>query len=175
MEVSARSAEPGGLDQRDGELLVRARTKMPFLNVVMRADQDGDAAAFVARAKEFFFSHERGFVVLAWPGDPELEEAALGAGLFPILERYPEMVCHKPLGPIAADVREVTELSDAAAYWRVCDEAYPSLGFPAGLFAEAYSPEDLLGQPDASACVAWDGDTPLACAAVFMAESVGMV
>src|SRR3954447_23676131 len=175
MEVSARSAEPGGLDQRDGELLVRARTAMPFLNVVMRAGTDGDAAAFVTRAKDFFFPHERGFVVLAWPGDPALEQAATEAGMLTVMERYPEMVCHKPLDPIAADVREVAELSDAAAYWRVCDEAYPSLGFPAGLFAEAYSPEDLLEQPDASACVAWEGDTPLACADVYMAEGVGMV
>src|SRR3954452_12275571 len=100
MDVSARTAEPGGLDRRDGELLVRARTAMPFLNVVMRANPDGDATAFVTRAKEFFFSHERGFVVLVWPGDPALEEAALGAGLFPIMERYPEMVCHKPLDRI---------------------------------------------------------------------------
>ena len=175
MDVTASSAEPGGLDQSDSGQIVRSRSTMPFLNVVMREGPGADPAALIARAKDSFFPRERGFVAMCWPGDPDLEQAALEAGMFPIMERYPEMVCRQPLEPIAGDIRVVADLDAAAAYWRVCDAAYPSLGFPEALFAEAFRPEDLLGDDDVAACVAWDGDTPLACAAIFMAHGVGMV
>lgn len=175
MDVTARSAAPGGVDRSGGELLVRSRSAMPFLNVVMREPAAGDPALLVARAKQFFFTHDRGFVAMCWPGDPELERAALDGGMFPIMERYPEMVCRAPLTPLDADLREVGDLDSAAAYWGVCDASYPSLGFPEGVFADAFTPEDLIEQADAAACVAWDGETPLACAAIFIAEGVGMV
>jgi GNAT superfamily N-acetyltransferase len=175
MDVTARSAEPGGVERSNGELLVRPPTAMPFLNVVMREGPAGDAAALIARAQDFFFTHERGFVAMCWPGDPELEQAAAAAGLFPIMERYPEMVCRSPLDRLPGDVREVTDTAAGAAYWRVCNAAYPSLGFPEGLFDEAYTPDDLVGHEDAAACVAWDGETPLACAAIFTSGGVGMV
>src|SRR3954462_6368390 len=123
--------EGGAVDEHDGELLFSGSSALPFLNGVMRERTDGEAAELLARAREFFFGRDRGFVVFTHPGDPELEAAAREAGMLEVLPRYPEMVCRSPLGVLEADLRTVTTLEDAVAYWRVCDAAYPSLGFPA--------------------------------------------
>src|SRR3954462_3123916 len=133
MTVSAWMSEGDGgpVDERDGELLFSPSSPLPFLNGVMRERTDGDAAALLARAREFFFGRDRGFVVFTHPEDPGLEAAAREAGMLEVLPRYPEMVCRSPLGVLEADLRTVTTLEDAVAYWRVCDAAYPSLGFPA--------------------------------------------
>lgn len=175
MDVNARLASPRGEVVRDeGTLLFAAHTSMPFLNGVMREAGAGDAAALIKRARDFFGERGRGFVTFAWPGDPELEAAASGAGMFPVLERYPEMVCRSKLPALDAEVRAVEDVDDATAYWEVCEAAYPSLGFPQGLFAEAFTPEDLIAD-DVWACLALSGEDPLACASVFMAEGVGML
>jgi ribosomal protein S18 acetylase RimI-like enzyme len=175
MDVNARLASPRGeVIREDGTLLFAANTSMPFLNGVMREAGAGDAADLIERARGFFLDRDRGFVAFAWPGDPELEEAARGAGMFPVLEGYPEMVCRSKLAALDAEVREVQSVDDASAYWEVCEAAYPSLGFPPGLFSEAFRPEDLLAD-DVWACLAISGEGPLACASVFLAGGVGMV
>lgn len=177
MTVSSWMGEgPGGaVDHRDGELLFAGSSPLPFLNGVMRADTDGDAAALLARAREFFFGRDRGFVVFTHPGDPELEEAARAAGMFEVMERYPEMVCRAPLPALDADLRPVTTPDDAAAYWQVCDAAYPSLGFPEGVFAAAFTPESLLDGDRVTACLALVDGEPAACACLYDADGVGMV
>src|ERR1700736_6099211 len=104
------------VDRRDGELIFASRSPMPFLNGVMREDATGDASALLERARTFFFGRGRGFVVLAWPGDPDLRTAAENAGMFPVLERYPEMVCRARLPHLAADIQPVTDLPLATEY-----------------------------------------------------------
>jgi ribosomal protein S18 acetylase RimI-like enzyme len=177
MTVSSWMGEaPGGaVDRRDGELLFAGSSPLPFLNGVMRESTEGDPAALLARAREFFFSRDRGFVVFTHPADPELDEAAREAGMFAVMDRYPEMVCRAPLPTLDADLRTVTTLDDAAAYWRVCDAAYPSLGFPPGVFDVAFTPESLLDGERITACLALvDGD-PAAGACLCDADGVGMV
>lgn len=159
----------------DGELLVASRSSLPFLNGAFRKRSGSDAEELLAGARSFFFERHRGFVAYAWPGDPQIEEAALAAGMFPVLDRYPEMVCRTPLGHLPGDIRPVEAAVDAEVYWTVCDAAYPSLGFPPGLFSEAFEPTDLLDSRRVWACVAYDGDEPLACASAWMADGVGMI
>jgi GNAT superfamily N-acetyltransferase len=92
-----------------------------------------------------------------------------------LIDRYPEMVCRARAPALAGDVRPVEDRMRAAAYWEICDQAYPSLGFPSGVFAENYEPEALLGHDDVWACLAFDHERPVACASVYMAQGVGFV
>ena len=125
MDVNARLASsPGGEVVRDdGTLLFAANTSMPFLNGVMREAGAADAVALIERAREFFHERGRGFVAFTWPGDPELDAAASGAGMFPVLDRYPEMVCRSKLPALGAEVRAVQNIDDAATYWAICEAA----------------------------------------------------
>jgi ribosomal protein S18 acetylase RimI-like enzyme len=170
MDVNVLGAEGSGgmVHEQDGELLFASRSTAPFLNGVMRELPDGDAPELLSRAKSFFFERKRGFVVFTWPGDPELEAAALSAGMSPVLERYPEMVCRSRLERLPGDVRAVTDVEDAAAYWRICDEAYPSIDFPPGLFTETFPPQLLLDPERVWACIARQDGRPAACASLWL-------
>ncbi len=165
----------GAVERAEGELIFGGRSAMPFLNGVMRERPDGDATGLLERARSFFFERQRGFVAYAWPGDPEIERAALALGMFPVLDRYPEMACRARMRPHAADVRPVLDRDDALAYWEICDAAYPSLGFPERLFADAFEAEDLLDREGVYAYLGYQDDHPVACASLWLAEGVGMV
>lgn len=177
MEVNSWSGEARGaaLRRAGGQQFVASPSTLPFLNVVMRERGSGDPSDMLRRAEEFFFARDRGFVVHCWPGDPDLEEAALAAGMVGMMERYPEMVRRERLEELPVDVRPVEDLADAARYWEICDAAYPSLGFPEGLFEATYSPEQLLQSQRVRAWLAYDGGRPVACASLWMAGGVGMV
>jgi ribosomal protein S18 acetylase RimI-like enzyme len=165
----------GALHHGDGELFFASASELPFLNGAMREKSTGDADDLLARARSFFFERNRGFVAFAWPGDRELEASAVAAGMFPALDRYPEMVCRGPLSVPDADVRRVETPADARAYWQICDRAYPSLGFPPGLFATVFEPEHLLDETRVSAFLGYQDDVAVACASVWLAGDVGMV
>jgi GNAT superfamily N-acetyltransferase len=177
MQVSSWMADaPGGaLYFEDGALLFAGASPLPFLNGVMRERSTADAGELLSRARSFFFERDRGFVAFAWPGDPQIGAAAESAGMVPVMERYPEMVCRTPLAEIAGDVRPVQTPAEAEAYWAICDAAYPSLGFPAGLFKEAFAPEELLDEERVWACLAYGDSRPVACASIWMTPGVGMV
>ena len=147
---------------------------MPFLNGVMRRRSDDAADDLLSRAREFFFERKRGFVAFSWPGDAALERAAAKAGMFPVVERYPEMVCTKKLDAPDGEVHAVVSVAVARAYWDICEGAYASLGFPPGVFAEAFTPEDLLGD-GVWPCLATDDGHPVACASAWMTPGVGMI
>ena len=170
----AGEADGGELHEAPGELFFASASEMPFLNGVMRRRSDNDADELLRRARDFFFERKRGFVVFSWPGDPALEQAAAKAGMFPVVERYPEMVCTKKLDAPDGEVHAVTSVADARAYWDICEGAYASLGFPPGVFAQAFTPEDLLGDR-VWACLATDDGDPVACASAWMTPGVGMI
>jgi ribosomal protein S18 acetylase RimI-like enzyme len=176
MTVTSRMAsdEAGSLRHQDGELLMASTSPLPFLNIAMREATDAPADAFVARARAFFGGHGRGFVLYDHPGDPDLGRAAEAAGLLEIMPRYPEMVCRGPLAPLPGDVRPVQSEEDAAAYWAVCDAAYPSIGMPPGVFADTFVPGDLIHE-ELDACLGYADGVPVACALITMAEGLGMV
>jgi ribosomal protein S18 acetylase RimI-like enzyme len=163
-----------GLEYADGELLAAYASELPFLNIAMREATERPADDFVERAREFFTARGRGFLVYTHPGDEELERAALAAGLFEVLQRYPEMVCRSPLAELPGDVRPVETPEDGTAYWAICDEAYPSIGMPPGIFTATFAPDALLRE-DVRACLGYADGRPVACAHVSLAEDVGMI
>jgi GNAT superfamily N-acetyltransferase len=178
MEVSSwMDDHPGGAaEYRDGELLYASASPLPFLNGVMRDGPRGDATALIERARRFFFARDRGFLVYCHPGDPELERAARELGLFEVMSRYPEMICRTPLEALPGDVRQVQDVEAAAAYWRICDEAYPSIGMPPGVFTASFPAESLLEAEHGVACLGHDVEgNPVACASLWLAGGVGMV
>lgn len=179
------SLTPGGrIDERDGEQLVSTPHRFPLVNMALREHDRSDADALIARATEFFGSGEGpggsgGFTICARAGaqDADLERAAEAAGLNFFLERYPAMVCERrveaPAVAADAELREVSGVAGAADYWRVCGEAYPSLGFPGDLF-EVF-PAELLLCDEVSACVAYRDGAPAACALVAVLKEVGFI
>jgi GNAT superfamily N-acetyltransferase len=172
MDVTALGAEGSGgcKQEQQGELFFVSSSTTPFLNGVMRERPEGGAAELLERAAGFFAARERGFVVHARPGDPALEQAAVAAGMAPVMERYPEMVCRAPLEALPGDVRAVASVEDAAAYWRICDCAYPSIGFPEQLFTQTFSPQTLLDADRVWACLAYDEqERAVACASLWLA------
>jgi GNAT superfamily N-acetyltransferase len=176
MAVSALNGEaPDGIaDWRDGELLYSASRSAPFLNGVFRDGPGRDPAALLDRAEAFYADRGAGFLVYVAPDDDALDDAALAAGLAVVLPHYPEMVCRAPLPVLAGDVRPVADRDAAAAYWRICDAAYQSVGVPPGTFTATLAPEMLL-RDGVEACVVWAGGRPAACASIWMAEGIGMV
>ena len=80
-----------------------------------------------------------------------------------------------PIDRASRDLRPVETPTDAEAYWAICDAAYPSLGFPPGLFKEAFKPDDLLDEQRVWACLAYEDGRAVACASVWMTSGVGMV
>jgi ribosomal protein S18 acetylase RimI-like enzyme len=168
-EVSGDAVERG-----PGTLLAASRSELRFLNGALRERSDEDAAPFIARAREFFAQRGRGFVAYCWPGDPELERAAVAGGLGVVQERYPEMACGAPVPALAGDVRPVEAAADAELYWEICERAYSSLGFPPGLFTEAFDPELLL-ESKVWACIGFEDGRPLACGSLYLVDDVGFI
>jgi ribosomal protein S18 acetylase RimI-like enzyme len=168
-EVAGDAVERG-----PGTLLAASRSRMRFLNGALRERGDADAAPFIARAREFFSERERGFVAYCWPGDPELERAAAAGGLVVVQESYPQMACSAPAPVLAGDVRPVETTGDAELYWEICERSYSSLGFPPGLFREAFRPELLL-ESKVWACLGFSDGRPLACASLYLVDDVGFI
>ena len=166
---------PGGrLRDEGGELFYSASGDWPVFNGMFRVPGCAPPAETLDRAEAFFADRGGGFAVYVHPDDGELQAAALARGYAEVLAHYPEMICRAPLDPIAADVRPVETVDDAAAYWAVCDAAYPSIGMPPGSFTAALPPELLLGD-GVEACLGWRGGMPVACASVWFAEGIGMI
>jgi GNAT superfamily N-acetyltransferase len=168
-------AEPGGVvDRRGGELLFAGAHPFPLMNGAMRAG-GGPADAFVERACDFFAERERGWIALVHPDDAEFERAVADAGLHRLME-YPEMVCAERSPEPAIDdveLRQVAGEADARTYWSVCELAYRSLGFPAGVF-DSFTPTLLL-LDQVGAWIADAGGVPAATAMIAISGRVGMV
>lgn len=176
MEVSSWNGEaPLGIAHfGDGELLYSASPSTPFLNGVFRDGPGRDPAALIERARAFYADRGHSYMLYLHPDDSELADAAAVAGLVELLARYPEMVCPAPLPALPGDVRPVQTPEDAMAYWRICDEAYPSLGVPPRTFTRAYDSAILLRE-GVEGCLAYLDGEPVACASIWMAEGIGMV
>jgi hypothetical protein len=123
MEVNGWMGEASGgaVHRSGGELFFAGRSALPFLNGAMRDGPGEKADDLLFRARSFFFARQRGFVAFVWPGDRELGEAAVSAGMFPVMDRYPEMVCRRSLDALPGDLHSVEDSDDARAYWGICD------------------------------------------------------
>jgi len=133
---------------------------------------DGDPAALVDAAREFFAARRRGFSLFA---RTEAEDkAAVAGGMQLVLERYPAMVRREPFSDRAVEgveMRRVYDVRVAHDYAAVADEAFQAIGMPPGLLA-AMPPAALI-RDDTVAFVAYEGDRPLACASVTVARGIG--
>ena len=173
--VAVSSVDAGDRVEQGGEVFYASESALPFMNFAARTEPAGDAAGFVERATAFFAERDRGFVVYAWPGDPPVERAAEAAGLVEVMHRYPEMTCASPLPEPAADLRRVETEEHGAAYWRICDAAYPAIGMPDDFFTPTFPADTMLPRPDREACLGYLDGEPVACASTFLAEGVGMI
>jgi hypothetical protein len=151
----ATAARPGGeIDDRGDELLYCDPHPFPFLSGAMRSHRRDDGDALISRAERWFGERGRAYTVLAREGvaDRALERAAEAAGMRIALDRYPEMVCQGRLKapPVEGmELRRVEDAGGARAFWRVCAESYPSLGFPIDAF-EGFPVSVLLGDDSAA-------------------------
>jgi GNAT superfamily N-acetyltransferase len=176
--LSAERTPGSRWERSEDELLVDAPHPFPFLKNVIRAHDRPDGAELISRAEKFFGAGS-GFSVYTRPTgeDEDLEQACRVAGLTLAMERYPEMVCERrvkiPALPARAEIREVESPEEEEAFWEVCGESYPSLGFPPDLFT-IYAP-GYLTEPPFEACLGWLDGRPAASALLAIVGDVGLV
>jgi GNAT superfamily N-acetyltransferase len=160
------------LDTRDG-LLYASRTDFP---VMMNGaiPLDGDPRALALAAGSFFAARGRGFTLFA--RSESEADAATGAGMHPLIERYPAMVLREPLAsvrpPDGVSLRRVADAAGARDYTSVADAAFVAIGLPAGILADM-RPGALFGRDDTAAFVAYSDGRPVAAASVVLARGIG--
>lgn len=149
-------------------------------NAAFRTDDGLDAAALIARAREFFGNRDRGFSIWGRDGvdeDDDLFAAAKAAGLHDVYA-MPEMVLRAPVEerplPPGAELIRLTAAGHAADYWRVAAAAYASLGFPAEVFAGYRDHTPLLRGNVAAFVVRLEGE-PVAIAMTIVSDGVAGV
>lgn len=137
-EMARRSG--GAVLDEGGVLLAAGGHPLPVLvNAAMRLDPAVAPAEVLARARRFFAPRRRGFSVIARAHlDADLQAACADAGLL-AFGAAPGMVLDRRLPdvppPPGVTLRRVATTADAAAFAAVMDEAYQSLGMPAGVAA----------------------------------------
>jgi ribosomal protein S18 acetylase RimI-like enzyme len=179
LREDARHDAQGAIDERGGLLLCAGGTKMPLApNAAMRLDDRTSADHALRRAWDFFAERHSGFELhlrLA-DRDDELAARAEAAGSIMVSDS-PAMVVERPLAPPDAqhDLRKVHDEQGANDYAAVVDDAYQSLGMPAGAPLRLFAGSTLLLSPQRVAFVAYLDGAPAAAAQVIMAADVGVV
>jgi ribosomal protein S18 acetylase RimI-like enzyme len=160
------------LETPDG-LLYASRTDFPVMmnGAIPLA---GDPRALASAARSFFAERGRGFTLFARSGAEA--EAAEGAGMHLLIERYPAMVLREPFASVrprdGIELRRVADAGTAADYTRVADAAFVAIGLPAGILADM-KPAALFGRDDTAAFVAYSDGRPVAVASVVLARGIG--
>lgn len=146
-----------------------------YHNAALRIDPDADPEAVLAAARAFGAEQRRDIVV--WVSDEDsgdLGVAARAAGL-PCLSTAAGMamgaVPAAGVVPAGATLRQVRDLAGVDAFAEIHRELCADEGRPVGMVAHFASSGALLAG-NASAFVAWVGETPVSCA---MAVSTGDV
>jgi ribosomal protein S18 acetylase RimI-like enzyme len=162
----------------DGAFLGAGSSSHPAIsNVAFRYEDDRDPEQLIARSRDFFGARNRGFSL--WvrgdqAEDADLAAAAAAAGM-QMVYAMPEMVLGtrveaSPL-PRGAELREVTEESQAEDYWRIAAESYLSLGFPEETFAGYTDHAGMLAGNLAAFIGYLDGD-PVSIAMTIVSHDV---
>jgi ribosomal protein S18 acetylase RimI-like enzyme len=172
----------GAITEESGDvLLTRGTGAMPYPpNRVMAVGPDpGPPAGVLARAGAWFEPARAGYSVQLrlGPVDDGLRDAALAASPLIELDSAAMALGHRlggaDVGP--AELRRVTDAAGVADYSSVVDEAYQSLGWPAGGPAELFADPASLLHEDKVAVVAYLEGRPAAAAYVLMAEGLALV
>jgi hypothetical protein len=142
--TSARRApDVGEIVERNGVLLYATASDFPILaNGAFRVDPRVPAERVIETADAWFAERGRGWSLgtTSWAdADRDLIEAALAREMVPTVD-MPGMVCDERLADAAApdgiEVRVITAgTDDGAAFVAMIDQAYTSLGLPAGVLA----------------------------------------
>ncbi|MDX2167636.1 MAG: GNAT family N-acetyltransferase [Deltaproteobacteria bacterium] len=175
----ARRAGGAVLDE-GGVLLFAGGDALPVLiNGAMRTDPRVAPAEVLARARHFFAPRRRGFSVIARAHvDADLQEACTTAGLI-AFGQAPGMVLDRRLPdaapPPGVTLRAVASADDAVAFAAVMDEAYQSLGMPAGVAAAQVGRLAALAAPHIVAVLARLDGAPVAGAMTIVTHGVAGV
>jgi hypothetical protein len=137
-----RVPDAGEIVERGGILLYATASDFPSLaNGAFRLDPRVPADRVIDAADAWFAERGRGWSLgtTSWAdGDRDLIEAATARGLVAAVD-MPGMVCDERLPdaipPDGVELRVVSGGSDAAAFVAMIDQAYTSLGLPAGVLA----------------------------------------
>jgi ribosomal protein S18 acetylase RimI-like enzyme len=183
-ELARWSGPHGRIEERDGVVLCATGTPFPVTcNSVVRVDPDVDPHRVVDLADEWFGALGRGYTlsVLVEPDGPavELERVAKARGLVLLGEGAPVMVCAEPPPEVAPppgiELRRVGAGADIVDLIQVDDDAYQSLGMPAGVILEMCTATERMVAPHLISVVAHDGTVPLAAAMVLLSHGIAGV
>lgn len=177
-----RSGAKGEWLEHDGVVLFASGSDFPVLaNGAFRLDPSVPAAAVVDRADAWFTERGRGWSVgtSSWGGDDEdLIEAALARGLVTVTDQ-PGMVCDERLPdaepPDGIELRILTTEAEALAFVAMADQAYTSLGLPAGVIPAMAGPTPSVGPPHLVTVGAFDGDELVSGAQVLFSHGIAGV
>jgi len=183
------SGSAGRLDEHDGLMCWATATDFAVkLNGASRTDP-GLAADEALRRVGAWFGElgrapgsggiGRGFTLDVRTGyDDDLDAAAEAARLIPVLES-PQMVCAAPLADPRArsdiDVAWVDDVAGVREFVAINDDAYQSLGMPAGVISDSVRAPDRMLEPHLMLVVARVGGRPAAAALAFLSHGVGGV
>jgi hypothetical protein len=148
-----------------------------FANAVVRTDPRVPAKDVLVRGHRFFLGHRRGFsVILCAAADADLRPVCDGAGLA-LAGESPGMALERRLpdapAPAGVTIHTVATEADAHDFARVSDEAYRTLGMPAGCGLALLGRLAVLRAPHIVSVLASVDGTPAAGAMVILSHGVG--
>jgi ribosomal protein S18 acetylase RimI-like enzyme len=182
-EMARWSGVRGRIEERDGVLLCATGTDFPVTcNSVVRVDPSVAPEAVVDLADEFFGRLGRGYTlnVLVAPDGPaaELEAVAEQRGLVQLGDA-PVMVCAAVPDDVprtdGVQLRWVGDGAEIVDLIQVDDQAYQSLGMPAGVIIEMCSALDAMVAPHVHSVVAYDHGQPVAAAMLLLSHGIAGV
>jgi ribosomal protein S18 acetylase RimI-like enzyme len=180
-EGARRSGPAGEIVERDGVLLFASASDFPvFANGTFRLDPAVPAEQVIDRADAWFGERGRGWSLgtTSWGGaDQDLAEAAAARGLLAVTDT-PGMVCDERLPdapvPDGVEVRVLTTQEESEAFVAMADQAYTSLGLPAGVIS-AMSTTPMRLPVHEVTVGAFDGADLLSGAQVFFSHGIAGV
>jgi hypothetical protein len=170
----------GVVHDADGLMLFAGGHPLPVLaNGVMRTDSQLGPADVLARAREFFAVHRRGFsVLIRGHADGDLADHAAAAGLLRLGE-MPAMILEHRLAeavpPAGVDLRPVETAEDVHDYGAVMSVAYATYGMPLDVMPGMLSNLDTLRAPHIVAFLARIDGRPVAGAMTVVTHGVAGV
>ncbi len=181
-ETARWSGRAGEIVERDGLLLMASGSTFPVeFNALWRLDPTVPAADAIAAADAWFGAKGRVYGAHVRPDDPEDQDlaAALEAAGFLGLEPHPEMVCRARIDPEVVpddvELRWVTDAAGMADVVAINDEAYQTLGMPAGPAVDAITDAARYTDPHIHTVVAHLDGRPVATAQTVLSHGIAGV
>jgi ribosomal protein S18 acetylase RimI-like enzyme len=179
LREDARHDPQGAVVEHGALLLCAGGTQLPLApNAAMRLDDRTSAEDALQGAWDFFAERRSGFKLHLRLADRDNTLAARAEEFGPIsVSDSPAMVLDRPLSPPDAvhDLRRVQDEQGVLDYAAVVDDAYQSLGMPAGTLHRLFAGTTLLLSPQRLAYVAYLEGNAAAAAQVIMTAGVGVV